>query len=99
MINPHQIISLIPKASAWVEEQEVFILANGIPLSEKQRLIASKIGIKNVDKIRLLQVESIPEPEDSILKETNKIQKELSAKSDRVKSVDIYPSEVTLVTL
>jgi hypothetical protein len=73
MVNPHEIISLIPKASVWVEEQETFILANGIPLSEKQRLIASKIGIKNVDKIRLLQVLSIPEPEDSILKETNKV--------------------------
>jgi hypothetical protein len=73
MINPHEIISLIPKASVWVEEQEAFILANGIPLSEKQRLIASKIGIKNIDKIRLLQVQSIPEPEDSILKETNKV--------------------------
>ena len=73
MVNPHEIISLIPKASVWVEEQETFILANGIPLSEKQRLIASKIGIKNIDKIRLLQVESIPEPEDSNLNETNKV--------------------------
>ena len=72
MINPQEIISLIPKASKWVEEQEISVLANGVPLNEKQRQIASKIGIKNIDKIRLLQVESIPEPEDSVLKEASK---------------------------
>ena len=60
-------------AASWVEKQEAYILSNGIPLNEKQRLIASKMGIKHIDKIRVLQVESIPEPEDSILKEKNKI--------------------------
>ncbi len=54
-------------ASEWVEAQETIILADGVPLTEKQRTIASKIGIKNTDKIRLLQVKSIPEPENSIL--------------------------------
>lgn len=60
-------------AASWVEKQEAYILANGIPLNEKQRLIASKMGIKHIDKIKIMQVESIPEPEDSILKEKNKI--------------------------
>jgi hypothetical protein len=73
MINPQEIISLIPKASIWLEEQEGIILSNGIPLIEKQMSIASKIGIKNIDKIRLLQVELIPEPEDSILNEASKV--------------------------
>ena len=72
MMNPQEIISLIPKASIWVEEQEAFILANGVPLTEKQRSIASKIGIKNTGKIRLLQVEFIPEPEDFILNKASK---------------------------
>lgn len=72
MINPQEIISLIPKASTWVEKQEAIILANGVPLPEKQISIASKIGIKNIYKIRLLQVELIPEPEDSILNEASK---------------------------
>ena len=67
MINPQEIISLIPKASIWIEEQEAFILANGVPLSKKQKNSASKIGIKNINKIRLLKVELIPEPEDSTL--------------------------------
>jgi hypothetical protein len=72
MINPQEIISLIPKASTWVEKQEAIILANGVPLTEKQKIIASKIGIKNIDKIRLLQMELIPEPEESILDEASK---------------------------
>lgn len=72
MINPQEIISLIPKASTWVEKQEAIILANGVPLTEKQKSIASKIGIKNIDKIRLLKLELIPEPEDSILNEASK---------------------------
>ena len=72
MITPQEIISLIPKASLWVEEQEAIILSNGVQLTEKQLSIASKIGIKNINKIRLLQVESIPEPADSILDEVSK---------------------------
>ena len=72
MINPQVIINLIPKASKWVEKQEAIILANGVPLTEKQISIASKIGIKNIDKIRLLQVELIPEPDDFILYESIK---------------------------
>ena len=67
-----EIISLIPMASEWVKAQETIILADGVPLTEKQRTIASKIGIKNTDKIRLLQVKSIPEPENSILNEASK---------------------------
>jgi len=72
MMNSQEIISLIPKASIWIEEQEAFILANGVPLSKKQKHSASKIGIKNINKIRLLQVKLIPEPKDSILKEASK---------------------------
>lgn len=71
MMNPQEIISLIPKASIWIEEQEAFILANGVPLSKKQKNSASKIGIKNINKIRLLKVELIPEPEDSTLNEAS----------------------------
>jgi len=67
-----EIISLIPMASEWVEAQEMIIFADGVPLTEKQRNIASKIGIKNTDKIRLLQVKSIPEPDNSILNEASK---------------------------
>lgn len=58
-------------ASIWIEEQEAFILANGVPLSKKQKNSASKIGIKNINKIRLLKVDLIPEPKDSTLNEAS----------------------------
>jgi hypothetical protein len=71
-MNLQEINNLIPIASQWVAVQEEFILSNGVQLTEKQMQIASKIGIKNIDKIRLLKVESIPEPGDSILNEASK---------------------------
>jgi hypothetical protein len=67
MINQQQLINLIPLACEWVKEQEQFILNKGIPLSDKQLFIASKIGIKNVTKIRLLKVDFIPEPTNQLL--------------------------------
>ena len=54
MINYQDQISLIPLASIWVEEQEKILLAKGIPLTEKQKNIASKIGIKNVAKNQIV---------------------------------------------
>jgi hypothetical protein len=51
MIIPLEIISIIPKASTWVEKQEAFILANNIPLTEIQISTASKIGIKKWAKL------------------------------------------------
>lgn len=71
-MNLQQINNLIPIASQWVEVQEEFILSNGVQLTEKQMQIASKIGIKNIDKIRLFKVESIPEPDAFILNEASK---------------------------
>mgnify|MGYP000992152624 CR=1 FL=1 len=71
-MNLQEINNLIPIASQWVAVQEEFILSNGVQLTEKQMQIASKIGIKNTAKIRLLKVESIPKPEDSILNEASK---------------------------
>lgn len=72
MISKQQLIDMIPLASDWVEEQEQFILANGIPLSEKQLYIANKIGIKNATKVRLLKVNFIPEPTSSDLNAASK---------------------------
>lgn len=46
MISPQGIISLIPKASIWVDEQEEIILFICFPLTEKQTSTTSKIGIK-----------------------------------------------------
>ena len=72
MINAQQLISLIPLACEWVEEQELLILSTGIPPNEKQKSFASKMGITNIAKIRLLKVDMIPEAVNPILKQAGK---------------------------
>lgn len=73
MLNPNKIIKLIPTACEWIETQEALILEIGVPLSQKLLEIASKIGIKDVSKIRLLSVASVPEPEDAELNKASKM--------------------------
>lgn len=67
MKNSAQILDLVPVASEWVEGQENFILPNGVMLNATQTYLASKIGIVEIEKIRLLKVDKIPSPENYIL--------------------------------
>jgi hypothetical protein len=53
----------VPMASAWVLEQERFILANGIPLSAPQLSDAKLVGVAHPERVRLLRVEQVPLPE------------------------------------
>jgi hypothetical protein len=64
-----QIINLLPLGCVWAEEQERYILANGMPLNEEQRRDAYIIGVKEIDKVRLLKVDQIPVPEIPELKD------------------------------
>ena len=75
MIDPAQIIRLIPKAVAWTQQQEQEIFEKGLPLSNSQIEDARKLSVKNPEKIRLLCVDQIPLPEDSELKSTNQLLK------------------------
>jgi hypothetical protein len=58
---------LLPLACRWVEEQERGILRDGLPLNQEQLEIARKIGIRDVRRIRLLEVDQVPEPDDPVL--------------------------------
>lgn len=57
----------MPSAIEWVEEQENLIVSSGIKLNAKQVNLAAKIGILEIEKVRLLQVDTIPLPLDPIL--------------------------------
>jgi hypothetical protein len=59
---------LLPLAAAWATEQEHEILRDGMPLSEKELADARAIGIREPDRVRLLQVEIIPRPAQPQLK-------------------------------
>jgi hypothetical protein len=53
----------LPMASAWVLEQERFILKNGLPLSTAQLSDAKLAGVVHPERVRLLRVEQIPLPD------------------------------------
>jgi hypothetical protein len=60
--------TLIPLAVDWATEQQSLILAEGVPLSLREFSDALKVGVKDPEQVRLLQVETIPSPTHPILK-------------------------------
>ena len=54
-------------ALKWSAEQELLILADGLPLNEFQLSYAKMIGIKNFKKVRLLKINEIPRPSLSVI--------------------------------
>jgi len=61
----------LPLATKWVEEQQERILREGIPLTLQQAFDAHLVGVKETTRVRLLQVDFIPTPEDPILRRAN----------------------------
>ena len=58
---------LKPLAIEWAERQSRHVLAAGQPLDDKEILVARFVGVQEPEKVRLLAVPSIPEPEDPTL--------------------------------
>jgi hypothetical protein len=56
---------IVPIGTAWVEKQEAYILRNGEPLTESQMTDARRAGVVQPERIRFLQVESLPEVDHS----------------------------------
>jgi hypothetical protein len=53
---------LLALAAAWATEEEQKILRDGVSLSEKEIGDARAIGVQSPDRVRLLQIETIPRP-------------------------------------
>ena len=58
---------LLPLAIQWVAEQQERILREGVPLSMRELSDALKVGVKDPERVRLLQVETIPSPTHPVL--------------------------------
>jgi hypothetical protein len=54
--------ALIPLAAEWAAEQQDRILRHGVPLSIREFADALRAGVKDPERVRLLQVETIPAP-------------------------------------
>ncbi len=61
---PHQ----LPKAIQWAEERSQEIQTGGVPLAGKGLEIARSVGVQRPEQIRMAFVESLPLPEDEMLR-------------------------------
>ncbi|ALJ01581.1 hypothetical protein DC20_19020 [Rufibacter tibetensis] len=68
MISSEQLERLLPLACEWAEQQEKFILENGVPLDREYKNFASSIGVQDIGRVRLLKVDEIPAPKNPQLK-------------------------------
>ena len=62
-----QFESLLPFAIAWAKAQETHILQSGESLSEDDKQFARRIGVREIERVRLLRVDAIPFPQDEVL--------------------------------
>ena len=69
MITEAELNELLPLATAWVEEQENYILENGIRLDETILKDSQLLKIEGMEKVRVLAVDEIPLPSNEILRD------------------------------
>jgi hypothetical protein len=62
-----QLDLLLPPAIEWAAEQQERILRDGVPLSLRELADALRVGVKDPERVRLLQVETIPAPTHPVL--------------------------------
>lgn len=60
---------LLPKAIGWAEAQSSMIMRTGAPLSHSEISIALNVGVSKPELIHVLEVASLPLPEDSDLRQ------------------------------
>jgi hypothetical protein len=63
----------LPIATAWVEEQQAFILKEGVPLTDHQCFDAHLVGVKEPKRVRLMKVDYIPLPTHPVLAKANEL--------------------------
>lgn len=61
--------SLLPKAIAWAEMQSSHIAHFGQPLNDTLISLARSVGVLHPDRIRIVEVDSLPMPDDPDLKD------------------------------
>jgi hypothetical protein len=62
-----QFEELLPLAAEWAAEQEEWVLREGVPLSEQEVADAKALGVREPQRVRLLQVDAIPAPAHPML--------------------------------
>jgi GNAT superfamily N-acetyltransferase len=60
--------NLLPNAIAWAENQSRVGLVRGAPLTDSGVALASEMGVRHPERIRLVTVDALPMPEDATLR-------------------------------
>lgn len=60
---------LLPKAIAWAEETESYVIKHGKALNQQQISDAHLVGVKHPEKIYTLELASFPLPDDALLQQ------------------------------
>jgi hypothetical protein len=63
-----QFEKLLSLAVEWATEQEQRVLCEGVPLSEEEIADARAVGVKDPERVRLLQVDAVPTPTHPFLR-------------------------------
>jgi hypothetical protein len=63
-----QLEELLPLAAEWAMAQQQQVLCAGVPLSPDELADAKAIGVRNPERVRLLQVDVIPVPAHPMLR-------------------------------
>jgi hypothetical protein len=53
---------IVPLAVEWASEQQERVLQHGVPLTIREFADALRVGVKDPERVRLLQVDAIPSP-------------------------------------
>jgi hypothetical protein len=64
-----QLPQLLPKAIAWAEARSAEITASGVPLTRVELRLAHLVGVQDPERVRILQVREIPQPQDPQLRQ------------------------------
>ncbi len=60
---------LLPQAIEWVESRSGGILSSGQPLTAAGITVARAVGVRDPERIRVKLVESLPLPDDQVLRD------------------------------
>jgi len=73
MIPEHLLRELTPRAAAWAQRQENFILnhSNARPLNQSGHDIARRAGVTRPEAVRILAVPEILQPEEDDLRQAS----------------------------
>lgn len=67
--EPIQLEKIISLSIAWAEEQSALILERGEGLSPSEVIVAEAVGVVHPESVRILEMPSLPLPEDVELRQ------------------------------